>query len=276
VLGFKSPHDPRTPPDWAKNLFPNAEARVVPNLTVRPPFLPPLTNGQKRVPKIKLDKSMVNHFRCIAAADAEVGRLLKALDELGLSDNTMIVFVGDNGYYQNEHELWDKRTAYEESLRIPLLVRYPKLKARGAVRDEMVLNIDLPSTLLDYAGVTIPKQMQGLSWRPLLDKAAQKGVMPQESQWRHAFFYEYFFENPYNFAPTTLAVRTETAKLIKYPGHDDWTELFDLQADPYETRNLWSEPANIQLRERILADFDHQAKAVAFKLPTNFSKPKPQ
>ena len=219
---------------------------------------------------------MVDHFRCIAAADAEVGRLLKALDELGLSDNTMIVFVGDNGYYKNEHELWDKRTAYEESLRIPLLVRYPKLKARGAVRDEMVLNIDLPSTLLDYAGVPIPKQMQGQSWRPLLDKAAQKGVMPQESKWRHAFFYEYFFENPYNFAPTTLAVHSDTAKLIKYPGHDNWTELFDLKADPYETRNLWSDPANTQLREQMLADFDRQAQAVAFKMPTNINQPKPQ
>src|SRR5262249_41591328 len=161
------------------------------------------------------------------AADESLGRILRALDELRLADETMVVFAGDNGYYLGEHrELGDKRSAYDESLRIPLLVRYPPLGLRGATVDAMALNLDLAPTLLDYAGVPIPGRMQGRSWRPLFDG--------RTGDWRKAFFYAYFYERGFR-TPAVTAVRTETAKLIRYPGHDDWTELFDLNADPYET-----------------------------------------
>jgi N-acetylglucosamine-6-sulfatase len=207
------------------------------------------------------------YFGCLAAVDENVGRLLARLDELKLADNTVVVFTSDNGYYLGEHNLGDKRSAYEESMRIPLLVRYHKLgeKSRGKVVDQMALNLDLAPTFLDLAGLTPPSSMQGRSWRPLLEG--------NTANWRTAFFYEYFYERNYQI-PTVLAVRTDKAKIIKYPGHDDWTELFDLTADPYETKNLTADPASKQLLATMQAEFDRQAKAVDFRIP-DFADPLP-
>ncbi len=179
-------------------------------------------------------------FRGITAVDDNIGKLLRLLDELRLADDTLVVFCSDNGYYLGEHGLGDKRSAYEESLRIPLLVRYPRLQAKGKLVDQMVLNIDLAPTLLDFAGVAVPRQMHGRSCRPLLEGRAA-------DDWRRSFFYCYFREAQYDIPPVT-AVRTDAAKLIKYPGHDEWTELFDLKNDPYETRNLAHDPASAALR----------------------------
>src|SRR5207248_6471023 len=175
-------------------------------------------------------------------------------------------FTSDNGFYLGDHSTGDKRSAYDESMRIPLLVRWPQLgeKARGKTVDQMALNLDLAPTLLDLAGVKIPETMQGRSWRPLLEGNASPN-------WRTAFFYEYFYERNYAI-PTVLAVRTDKAKLIKNPGHDDWTELFDLAADPYETKNLARDSAGKDLLTRTQAEFDGQAKAVDFRTP-DFADP---
>jgi arylsulfatase A-like enzyme len=217
---------------------------------------------------------MRNYLRTIAAVDENLGRLLDALDDLGLATNAIVVYSSDNGFYLGEHGLSDKRSAYDESMRIPLLLRYPPLGVKEKTLDAMVLNIDLAPTFLDYAGVRIPSTMQGRSWRSLLERGAGGASSTSPFPWRSAFFYEYFYER--NFAiPTTLAVRTESAKLVKYPGHDDWTELFDLKADPYEQRNLFSEPESKALRERLLAEFERQAKAVDFAVPDD-ADPIPQ
>ncbi len=170
-----------------------------------------------------------------------------------------MVFASDNGYYLGEHGLGDKRSAYDESLRIPFLVRYPRLGVKGKTIDAMVLNIDLAPTILDFAGVVVPPEMQGRSMRPLLEG--------KPVDWRKAWFYEYFFERGFNGIPTVLAVRTENAKVIKYPGHDEWTEVFDLQADPYETKNLANDPAHKALRDRLEAEFERQKQAVGFRVP---------
>ncbi len=115
-----------------------------------------------------------DYFRCISAEDECLGRILDALDQLGLTDNTIVIYSSDNGYYLGEHTLGDKRSAYEESMRIPLLVRYPKLAStRGKTNDAMVLNIDLAPTLLDFAGVPIPSAMQGKSWRAVVGRQSQ-------------------------------------------------------------------------------------------------------
>jgi arylsulfatase A-like enzyme len=132
----------------------------------------------------------------------------------------------------------------------------------------MVTNVDLAPTLLDLAGLPVPKQMHGRSWRPLLSAPA---TFPN---WRHAFFYEYFFETYYG-NPTTLAVRTDDAKLIKYPGHPEWTELFDLKHDPGETKNLYNDPTAKDLRARLESEFDQQSKAVNFHIPESADKPNP-
>lgn len=256
VVGFKTCHGPFEPPQRHANTYGEAKARVVPNLGVKAIY------GEKNAPvKQASDGELgakLGMFRAITAMDENVGKLLNLLDELKLADDTMVIFASDNGYYLGEHGLGDKRSAYEESLRIPLLVRYPRLGAKGRLADQMALNIDLAPTLLDYAGVPAPAAMQGRSWRPLLEGSAA-------DDWRKAYFYCYFREAAYNI-PMVTAVRTESAKLIKYPGHDEWTELFDLKADPYELKNLVNEPAAAELKKQLEQEYQKQAEAVAFRL----------
>src|SRR5439155_15384487 len=122
------------------------------------------------------DKVRVNlsYSRCLAGVDDNVGKVLDALDRLKLAENTVVVYSSDNGFYLGEHSLADKRSGYDESLRIPLLVRDPRSGSRGVTRDDLVLNIDLAPTFLDLAGVPVPKDMHGQSWKPLLAKEAPK------------------------------------------------------------------------------------------------------
>lgn len=267
VVGFKACHGPFTPPDRAKDRFKGVKARPPASRDV-----PAIYRAQAAAQAKKQNANpgaanearqagvSVNYFRCISAADDNVGRLLAALDELDLAANTMVIFTSDNGYYLGEHGgLGDKRTAYDESLRIPLLVRFPKLGVKGKAIDEMALNLDLAPTLLDFAGVKVPPEMQGRSWRPLLEG--------KPVDWRKAWLYEYFLERNYARIPAVLAMRTDDAKLIRYPGHEDWTEVFDLKADPYETRNLAKEPAHQELRRRLEAEFERQKKAAGFRVP---------
>jgi arylsulfatase A-like enzyme len=282
VVGYKAAHGPFQPPPRLENKYEGQEARAVPNIGV-PAIYSGKFNASGAKGEVQPKKKKANgaekakagnrtmlqgYFGCLAAVDENVGRLLARLDELKLAENTVVVFASDNGYYLGEHNLGDKRSAYEESMRIPLLVRYPKLgeKARGKVIDQMALNLDLAPTFLDLAGVKAPDSMHGRSWRPLLEG--------NTANWRTAFFYEYFYERNYAI-PTVLAVRTDKAKIIKYPGHDDWTELFDLSADPYEIKNLASDPASKDLLTKMQAEFDRQAKAVNFRMP-DFADPLPE
>lgn len=275
VVGFKSCHGPTTPPERAANRFADQKARRVPNLGLRAPFRDeadiPATKNAAAAAGANANEVPVNlnYFRCVSAADDCLGRLLATLDELGLADDTVVVFTSDNGYYQGEHSLGDKRSLYDESLRIPLLVRYPRAVARGKVADDLVLNVDLSPTFLDLAGVAVPAEVQGRSWRPLLAPGASGAGAP----WRRAFLAEYFQETGYPQTPTMVAVRTTNAKLIKYPGHEDWTELFDLAADPYETKNLARDPARAALLTQMRDEFDRETRAVAYTIPTYADEP---
>jgi hypothetical protein len=121
--------------------------------------------------------------------------------------------------------------------------------------------------ILDLAGQPVPATMQGRSWKPLLENTPG-------TPWRDSSFYCYFFETNQG-TPTTTAVRTADAKLIKYPGHDDWTEMFDLRRDPYETRNLASDPAPAEMRRRLEAEYDKQAAAINFRIPDFADTPPP-
>lgn len=253
TLGLKAPHEQFQPPDRAKGRFAGAKSRPVPNLASVAAY----RGGPAPDPAAR--KINLGYFRCISAADDDLGRLLDTLDELGLSDDTVVVFTTDNGFYDGEHGLGDKRSVYDESLRIPFLVRYPKRFPMGAVLDDMVLNIDLAPSLLDLAGVSVPAKMQGRSWLPLAEGKI--------TEWRRSFLAEYFQENWTPATPSMLAVRTPDAKLIKYPGHEDWTELFDLAADPYETKNLAGDPKHKDLLTRMTAEFDAQILATGFRVP---------
>ena len=268
VLGFKTCHGPFTPPPRHEKAYEGEQARAVPNLGLKPPYLkavgPKAAATAAAAPK-GLVPTNLGMFRGINAVDDNVGRLLALLDELKLAEDTVFVFSSDNGYYLGEHALGDKRSAYEESLRIPMVVRYPRAVKAGRTDDRMVLNVDPTPTFLDLAGVPVPSTVHGRSWRPLLE--GREGAA-----WRDAYFYCYFFERGFS-VPTTTAVRTNDAKLIKYPGHDEWTEVFDLKSDPYETRNLANAPEAAELRARLEAEYERQSKAVAFRVPDFADKP---
>jgi arylsulfatase A-like enzyme len=268
VVGFKSPHGPFDPPARTKTRFTGELARAVPNLTTPVPYLGDQARRRDTDSKTASVPVNLDYFRCISAVDDCVGRLLDALETCGFYTNTVVIYTSDNGYYLGEHGLGDKRSAYEESLRVPLLVRYPALgsAARGRVADEMVLNLDLAQTLLDFAGVPAPKEMQGRSWRPLLTSPGK--------DWRQAWFYEYFAENQKNSrVPDITAIRTANAKLIRYPDHPEWTELFDLKADPYELNNLYRDPAHQALRTELEAGHQRLLGEVGYRVPAYTDRP---
>ncbi|HEY1110192.1 MAG TPA: sulfatase-like hydrolase/transferase [Opitutaceae bacterium] len=270
TLGYKASHGPFSPPERAQNRFADAKASPVPNLASRAIYRGGAADtssgkGSALVTEKGETKLNLGYFRCISAADDNLGRLLDALDALGLAEDTVVIYSSDNGYYHGEHGLGDKRSAYDESLRIPLLVRYPRMIAKGTTSDALVLNIDLAPTLVELAGAATPASMQGKSWRPLFTAPA--------AAFREAFFAEYFWEANFPTTPTLTAVRTQTAKLIKYDGKPEWTELFDLAADPYETKNLFNDPQHRALRIRLEAEYEKQAKAVGYVIPSYAHKP---
>jgi arylsulfatase A-like enzyme len=261
MLGFKTPHTPRQPPERARHRFEGESVRPAVNLKMTPSY----GKGQRAFKGEEIGKPvetdtdsfgsdpyLLNYFQSISAVDDDVGRILNELDKLNLAEDTVIVFVGDNGYYLGDHGLGDKRSAYDESMRIPMLMRYPRSGVSGKVIDEMVLNIDLAPTFLDLAGISPPKEMQGQSWVPLLHGDA--------SHWRQEFMFVYLFERALPATPPMLALRTPTAKLIQYPDRRAWTELFDLKADPYEQHNLANDPAHAELRKQLENDLDAQKK----------------
>ena len=259
-LSFKSPHGPCRPHSRFKKRYEGEYCRPAVNELFPPPY--DITDTTEPAYKIGTPDRRLNRFRCINGADENLGRVLDALDELNLAENTMVVYASDNGYYMGDHGLKDKRTAYEESMRIPLLVRFPKQVRAGALEDADVLNIDLAPTILDYAGLEIPKEVQGRSWRELLEKG-------DATDWRKSIFYEYF--ESAGAAPTLQAVRTSNYKLVKYPNHPDWTQLFNLKDDPYETKNLVNDP---ELLSRMEVELARQAEAVQFRVPDIVKKKK--
>jgi arylsulfatase A-like enzyme len=266
IVGFKSPHTPRggeNLPERLRNLYAGETSRPTPNFGARAIYHGPVPAGGAKPHPLAANSVHLDYLRHVTGADENLGRLLDALDELGLADDTVVVYCSDNGYFLGEHGLGDKRSLYEESLRIPMLVRYPRLFGKSRVVDELVLNIDLAPTFLDLAGVPAPREMQGASW-----KALAAGQKPAD--WRRSFLAEYFFEM--GDAPTAVGVRTADAKLVKYPGHPEWTEVFDLAVDPYELKNLAADPA---ATARLSAEFDAQVKAVNYAVPPDADKPSP-
>ena len=190
--------------------------------------LPPL--GSKTATS---DEVVFGRQRSLMAIEEGVGEILKALQETNQLDNTVIVFASDNGYFYGEHGLSvERRLAYEESIRMPLLVRYPRLIKAGTVRDEFALNIDVAPTLLELAGVSSPVKTQGRSLMPLL-----KGL---GSEWRRSFLIEYYSDKVFPRIRNMgyKAVRTERWKYIHYSELDGMDELYDLKTDPYEMRNI--------------------------------------
>ncbi len=176
----------------------------------------------------------------------------------GRLDNTLILFTSDNGFVLGEHGRVDKRTMYDESLRVPLLVHYPPLASPGTVVTNMVLSLDLAPSILDICGAKTLPGIAGRSWKPLL--------AGKTSGWRKSFLYEYNFEPQFPYTPNVRGVRTDDWKLIHYPNGDGkpdrfTAELYDLKIDPHEMRNLIADPGHAAKRAELERELARVSKA---------------
>jgi len=188
-------------------------------------------------------------LRCVKGIDDNLGRLFKHLEETGQMDNTVIIYTGDQGFMLGEHDYQDKRWMYEESMRMPFLVRYPKTVKAGQRFDTIIENVDYAPTMLDFAGATIPKTVQGRSFKSLLETGKEA------EGWKKAAYYRYWMHMAHHDNPAHLGMRTKRYKLIYFYGCNyqggyqtpaGW-ELYDMKNDPHETRNLYHDPKHAKL-----------------------------
>ena len=194
--------------------------------------------------KAKHQRYVRQYLETVRGMDRNVGRLLDHLDNTGLSENTLVVYASDQGFFLGEHGWYDKRWMYEESLRLPMAIRWPGHAKPGARAKQMVQNLDLAPTLLEAAGVPIPAEIQGLSMLPLLDGDPVEG-------WRDAIYYHYYeYPVAHSVAPHR-GIRTESHKLIQFYPFEEW-EMYDLQADPGEMSNIFGEPSHAKLQNTLM------------------------
>ncbi len=200
----------------------------------------------------KYQRYIKDYLRCIASVDDNVGRVLDYLDESGLAENTIVIYTSDQGFYLGDHGWFDKRFMYEESLRSPLMIRWPKRITPGTVSDAIVLNLDFAETFLDAAETEIPPDMQGQSLLPVL-----QGSTPDD--WRKAMYYRYYeFPGPHA-VRKHYGVRTDRHKLIFFHELGEW-ELYDLKNDPQEMKSVYDDPAYADLVEELKAELQRLRK----------------
>ena len=192
-------------------------------------------------------------LRCVKGIDDNLGRLFKHLEETGQMDNTVIIYTGDQGFMLGEHDYQDKRWMYEESMRMPFLVRYPRTIKAGQRFDTIVENVDYAPTMLDFANAHIPKTVQGRSFKTLLETGEEA------SDWKKAAYYRYWMHMAHHDNPAHLGMRTKRYKLIYFYGCNyqggyqtpaGW-ELYDMKNDPHETKNLYHNPKHAKLAQSL-------------------------
>jgi arylsulfatase A-like enzyme/lysophospholipase L1-like esterase len=272
LLHPKPPHEPYTPPteyedflkdvtipepatllDDYKGRTPEAIADIMRNnrIILHPSFKKVREQIEKENPNISrndLTRQMYQHYikgyyRLVKSVDDNVGRVLRYLDESGLSEDTLVIYTSDQGFSLGEHGFYNKQWMYENPMHQPLLVRFPGKIKSGQVHHSMVNHIDLAPTLLDYAGLTIPCDIQGHSLKGILENSQEKV--------RDASYYHFYKHG--STLPEMIGIRTDTHKLIHYPGMTGkykW-ELFDLVKDPEEMNNLYHKPKHKELREEM-------------------------
>jgi arylsulfatase A-like enzyme len=246
IVGFKSCHSPFEPPPRTANLYdgvrmprPPSFDRPLPN---QPQWIQAFDDaGHTPYSRIPFDDLALRFARLVTAADENVGRMMSSLESSGKLDQTLVIFSSDNGFLLHEHGLYDKRAMYEESIRIPLLMRHPSLVKRGVV-DDVTLNIDLAPTLLELTGTEGVEATQGLSLLP-----AMQGRRRAK---RSAFFYQYDRETPYS-TPSLIGVRTPEWKLVRYQEEGQVHELYNVKKDPFEMQNLFESPRARRDRDRL-------------------------
>lgn len=253
-LSHKGVHADFLPPDRHAFKFDSQEIAQPPSPVTHPDLFedPPMwvrnqNNSRHGVEfayytGVDLAKYYRRYCEALLAVDDSVGRVLGMLEKLGELEDTVILYLGDNGFLFGEHGLIDKRCAYEESVRIPMLMRYPKRISAGTRVKKIVANIDVAPTLLEVAGVgESGLKMDGLSFWKLA-----QGQQEADASWREHLLYEYYWERNYPQTPTTHALIGEQYKYIRYHGVWDQDELYDTIADPNERQNLFNDPEHAE------------------------------
>ena len=235
--------------DWAPAEFQREMERLTP--AEREAWDKAYANESKAFAQIKdgdqllrfqYQRFMEDYLRCVHSVDDNVGRVLNYLDDKGLAKNTIVVYMSDQGYYLGEHGLYDKRFMYEESFRTPMLIRYPNGIPPRQSLEAYVLNLDVPPTFLDLAGISIPQDMQGESMKTLLQKGKPK-------DWRDELYYHYY-EKSFG-ATAHYGIRTDRYKLIHFYDPGNSWELYDLKKEFNEMNNLYSDPAQKETINRL-------------------------
>jgi N-acetylglucosamine-6-sulfatase len=271
-LSHKAVHSDFVPAERHKGKFANAEFVPPPTMAAdgdmarhRPMWVQNQRNSFHGVDfPYHGDLSLAEYYKryaeTLCAVDESVGRMLGALRQRGELDSTLIVYMGDNGFAFGEHGLIDKRTAYEESMRVPMLARCPELFAGGTVVPEVVAGIDIMPTFFAVSGIQPPANIPGRNFLPLL----QKKSIP----WRDGLLYEYYWERNFPQTPTMHALRESRFKYIHYYGIWDTDELYDLQEDPFETNNLIFSPKHQEvIKEMNKKLFDVMEDTGAMSIP---------
>ncbi len=201
------------------------------------------TMSPEEIVKWKYQRYVKDYLRCVKSVDDSIGDVLDYLEAAGLADNTVVIYSSDQGWYLGEHGWYDKRWMYEESLKTPLLVKWPGIVKPGSVSRDIVSNLDFAQTFLDIAGLPQPEDMQGRSLLPIL-----KGQTPAD--WRTSFYYHYYeFPGAHSVA-RHYGVTDGTHKLIHYYELGEW-ELFDLNSDPNELNSLHGLPGSAEIQARL-------------------------
>ena len=242
---------PEGVPPWTTVPHPDDVAGFT--LTPEETGVPVSFSDSAELKSFKYQRYIKDYLRCVAAVDDNVGRVLDYLEAEGIIDDTVVIYTSDQGFFLGDHGWYDKRFMYEESLRMPFLVRYPAEIEAGTVVNEIVTNVDFAPTFCAWAGIPQPAYMQGRSFRPLLG-----GGAPDD--WPQSMYYRYWMHLAHHYVSAHYGVRTKTHKLIYYYGEAldqpdtidksmprEW-ELFDLEADPFELNSVYgrAEYANIQ------------------------------
>ena len=238
-----------------------------------PPNFDPAGYSDEQNTRLAYNAYLKKYLRCVKGIDDNLGRLFGYLEKIGQLDNTVIIYTGDQGFMLGEHDYQDKRWMYEESMRMPFLVRYPQTVRAGQRFDTIIENVDYGPTMLDFAGAEIPASVQGRSFKSLLESGKEP------AGWKQEAYYRYWMHMAHHDNPGHLGIRTKTHKLMYYYGCNydggyqtppGW-ELYDLVNDPHETRNLYDDPSCAQLvvelkgrlaalRERVGDDGSHFPK----------------
>ena len=213
--------------------------------------------SEKEMTQWKYQQYMKDYCSVVKGVDENVGRLVNYLDSIGELNNTIIIYTSDQGFYLGEHGWFDKRFMYEESFTAPMLIRYPKKIKKGGVSKALSMNIDIAPTILDFAGIAIPSDIQGRSLKPVLE---HNGKAP--ANWRDAVYYHYFEYPSWHSVKRHYGIRTSRYKLIHFYNDVDEWEMYDLKKDPHEMKSIYNDPKYIRVKEEMHKKLEELRKEV--------------